>query len=227
MKRFMTDQSDNKEAALYTSEKHKEQKKARIIKAAAQVFADRGFSGTVMADIADRAGIGKGTLYEYFDSKEDLFFAVFEWFTQETEAAAKVSISALGGSVSERLAVLSESVMQSWLDMKDLFTLVMEFWAASASSQMKQRFKGYFRQAYEDFRRIVAALIREGIEHGEFREDIVPESVAAALVGTWDALLLQAWFDETFDPLTTARNFVAVLIRGLAAEKLPNQVWTK
>jgi len=223
----MTDQSDNKEAALYTSEKHKEQKKARIIKAAAQVFADRGFSGTVMADIADRAGIGKGTLYEYFDSKEDLFFAVFEWFTQETEAAAKVSISALGGSVSERLAVLSESVMQSWLEMKDLFTLVMEFWAASASSQMKQRFKGYFRQAYEDFRRIVAALIREGIEHGEFREDIVPESVAAALVGSWDALLLQAWFDETFDPLTTARNFVAVLIRGLAAEKLPNQVWTK
>ncbi len=215
----MTDQSDNKEAALYTSEKHKEQKKARIIKAAAQVFADRGFSGTVMADIADRAGIGKGTLYEYFDSKEDLFFAVFEWFTQETEAAAKVSISALGGSVSERLAVLSESVMQSWLEMKDLFTLVMEFWAASASSQMKQRFKGYFRQAYEDFRRIVAALIREGIEHGEFRENIVPESVAAALVGTWDALLLQAWFDETFDPLTTARNFVAVLIRGLAAEK--------
>jgi AcrR family transcriptional regulator len=215
----MTDQSDNKEAALYTSEKHKEQKKARIIKAAAQVFADRGFSGTVMADIADRAGIGKGTLYEYFDSKEDLFFAVFEWFTQETEAAAKVSISALGGSVSERLAVLSESVMQSWLEMKDLFTLVMEFWAASASSQMKQRFKGYFRQAYEDFRRIVAALIREGIEHGEFREDIVPESVAAALVGSWDALLLQAWFDETFDPLTTARNFVAVLIRGLAAEK--------
>ena len=212
---------------MYTSEKHKEQKKARIIKAAAQVFADRGFSGTVMADIADRAGIGKGTLYEYFDSKEDLFFAVFEWFTQETEAAAKVSISALGGSVSERLAVLSESVMQSWLEMKDLFTLVMEFWAASASSQMKQRFKGYFRQAYEDFRRIVAALIREGIEHGEFQEDIVPESVAAALVGTWDALLLQAWFDETFDPLTTARNFVAVLIRGLAAEKLPNQVWTK
>ena len=215
----MTDQSDNKEAVLNSSEQQKQHKKARIIKAAAQVFADRGFSGTVMADIADQAGIGKGTLYEYFDSKEDLFFAVFEWFTQETEAAAKVSISALGGSVSERLAVLSESVMQSWLEMKDFFTLVMEFWAASASSQMKQRFKGYFRQAYEDFRRIVAALIREGIEHGEFQEDIVPESVAAALVGTWDALLLQAWFDETFDPLTTARDFVAVLIRGLAAEK--------
>lgn len=199
-----------------SSEQHKQQKRAHIIHAAARVFGEKGFSGTMMADIADQAGMGKGTLYEYFDSKENLFFAVFEWFAEETEAAAKVSISALRGSASERLAVLSESVMQSWLEMKDLFALVMEFWAASASSQMKKRFKGYFRQAYEDFRTLVASLIREGIQHGEFQEDVVPESVAAALVGTWDALLLQAWFDDTFDPLTSARNFVAVLIRGLA-----------
>jgi AcrR family transcriptional regulator len=215
----LTDWSAEKEGALDTSKEQKQLKKIHIIKAASQVFAKKGFSGTVMADIAVQAGIGKGTLYEYFDSKEDLFFAVFEWFAQETEAAAKVSISALRGSASERLTILSESVMQAWLEMKDLFTLVMEFWAASASSQMKLRFKGYFRQAYEDFRSVVAALVREGIERGEFQEDIVPESVAAALVGTWDALLLQAWFDETFDPLTTARDFVAVLIRGLVTTK--------
>jgi AcrR family transcriptional regulator len=215
----LTDWSAKKEGALDTSKEQKQLKKIHIIKAASQVFAKKGFSGTVMADIAVQAGIGKGTVYEYFDSKEDLFFAVFEWFAQETETAAKVSISALRGSASERLTVLSESVMQAWFDMKDLFTLVMEFWAASASSQMKQRFKGYFRQAYEDFRAIVAALVREGIQHGEFQEDIVPESVAAALVGTWDALLLQAWFDDTFDPLTTARNYVTVLIRGLVGTK--------
>ena len=215
----MTDRSDDKGATLNSGELQKQQKRARIIRAAAQVFADKGFAGTVMADIALEAGIGKGTLYEYFDSKEDLFFAVFEWFAQETEEAAKVSISAIGGSASARLTVLSESVMRSWLEMKDLFTLVMEFWAASASSQMKLRFKDYFRQAYEDFRTVVATLIREGIEHGEFQEDVVPESVAAALVGAWDALLLQAWFDETFDPLTSAKNFVAVLIRGLITTK--------
>ncbi len=201
---------------MLSAEHKKQQKKAHIIHAAARVFAEKGFSGTMMADIADHARIGKGTLYEYFDSKEDLFFSVFEWYARETEAAAKVSISALGGSTSERLTILSESVMQSWLEMKDLFSLVMEFWAASASSQMRKRFKGYFRQAYEDFRTVVAALVREGIQHGEFQEDVVPESVAAALVGSWDALLLQAWFDDTFDPLTTARNYVAIVIRGMA-----------
>jgi AcrR family transcriptional regulator len=200
---------------VLSSNQQKERKRTHIVHAAARVFADKGFSGTMMADIADHAGIGKGTLYEYFDSKEDLFFSVFEWYARETEAAAKVSISALGGSASERLTVLSESVMQSWFEMKHLFTLVMEFWAASASSHMKRRFKGYFRQAYEDFRTVVAALVREGIQDGEFREDVVPESVAAAWVGSWDALMLQAWFDDTFDPLTTARNYVAILIRGM------------
>ncbi|MBW1743355.1 MAG: TetR/AcrR family transcriptional regulator, partial [Deltaproteobacteria bacterium] len=143
---------------MLSSENKKQRKKTHIIHAAARVFAEKGFSGTMMADIADHAGMGKGTLYEYFDSKENLFFSVFEWYARETEEAAKVSMSALGGSASERLTILSESVMQSWLEMQDLFSLVMQFWAASASSQMKKRFKGYFRQAYEDFRTLVAAL---------------------------------------------------------------------
>ncbi len=196
----------------------KKEKKASIIEAAARVFARRGYSRTLMANIATEAGIGKGTVYEYFDSKEDLFFAVFEWFVQKTEAEAKVSISALGGSASQRLAALSDSLMKPWAEMKDMFSLVMEFWSASASSQMRQRFKLAFKQGYKDFRQIVSALIRDGIERGEFRAEVDAESVAAALVGTWDALLLQAWFDEGFDHLSTAKRFMEVLISGLAAQ---------
>ena len=195
----------------------KKEKRVLVIEAAAKVFARRGFSGSLMADIAVEAGIGKGTLYEYFNSKEDLFFAVFEWFVQATEAEAKVSISALGGSASERLDALSDSLMRSWTQMEDMFSLVMEFWSASASSQMRERFKQAFKNGYSDFRQIVSALIREGIQRGEFRPEVDAESVAAALVGTWDALLLQAWFDEGFDPQTTARRFMAVLISGLAS----------
>ena len=193
-------------------------KRALIIEAAAKVFARRGFASTLMAEIAIEAGIGKGTLYEYFDSKENLFFAVFEWFVQATEAEAKVSISALGGSASERLDALSDSLMSSWAQMEDMYSLVMEFWSASASSQMRQRFKRAFRQGYGDFRQIVSTLIRDGIERGEFQPQVDIESVAAALVGTWDALLLQAWFDDDFNPLTAARGFMTVVINGLTAK---------
>jgi len=191
-------------------------KKNRIIEAAVMVFAQKGYASATVADIATRAEIGKGTIYEYFASKEDLFFAVFEWFKMQTGAAAKVSITHLGGSAAKRLQALSDSLMAMWTKIEDVFTLTMEFWAASSSSQMQDRFKESFRQMYQEFRSIVNSLIQEGIERGEFRPDINPEPIAAALVGTWDALFLQAWFDPEFDPLTTAKDFLTVVIQGLS-----------
>jgi AcrR family transcriptional regulator len=193
----------------------KKEKKNRIIEAAARAFAAKGFAGTVMTDIAVQAGIGKGTIYEYFSGKEELFFAVFEWYVNETGKAATVGVAALTGKVAMRLEVLNKSVLSSWGTLKDVYSLSMEFWAASASSHMRERFKDEFQKAYQDYRCLVSALIREGIDHGEFRSDINPESVAAALVGTWDALLLQAWFDEDFDPEAVAEDFIQVVLKGL------------
>jgi len=193
-------------------------KRNQIIEAAAQVFAKKGYSGAVIADIALEAGIGKGTVYEYFASKEDLFFAVFEWFQKKTEKAAAVKLSALGGSATDRLRALNDSLMGMWDEIKDVFVLVMEFWAASSATQMRRRFKDAFKQLYDDYRRIVSALIREGIKSGEFRSDVKPEPVAAALVGTWDALFLQAWFDDRFDPAATATDFLDTVLNGLSVE---------
>jgi AcrR family transcriptional regulator len=191
-------------------------KKQRIVEAASLVFAQKGYNGASVADIAVQASVGKGTVYEYFNSKEDLFFAVFEWFIQRTWRQASVSIAALGGLASERLLALSDAIMGMWDEIRDAFTLTMEFWSASASSAMQDRFKAAFRELYKEFRKVIMALIQDGIERGEFRTDFRPESVAAALVGTWDALFLQAWFDDDFDPVTTAREFLRVVIDGIS-----------
>jgi AcrR family transcriptional regulator len=191
----------------------------RIINAAVYVFAQRGYAGATVSDIAVEARIGKGTIYQYFASKEDLFFAVFEWFKVRTGGAAKVSIAVLGGSAAKRLEALSESLMGMWQEIEDVFTLTMEFWAASSSSKLRDRFKANFRNMYQEFRGIVTSLIHEGIERDEFRSDINPESVSAALVGAWDALFLQAWFDPDFDPITTAREFLSVVIQGLSKKE--------
>ena len=77
-----------------------------------------------MAEIAACAGIGKGTIYEYFNSKEDLFFAVFEWYMKQSGAAATVSISVLGGSAASRLMALSDSLIRTWVTMMDVYPLV-------------------------------------------------------------------------------------------------------
>ncbi|MBL0715240.1 MAG: TetR/AcrR family transcriptional regulator [Desulfosarcina sp.] len=194
----------------------KDSKHQRIVEAAARVFAHRGFARASIAAIADQAGIGKGTVYSYFRSKEDLFFEVFVWFSSRLAEKARVDAGALSGSVSERLETLNHSIMASWKSMEDIFTLAMEFWSASASSKIRSQFKTAFRESYREFRQLVAALLQEGIERGEFRKEVDSAAVAAALVGTWDALFLQAWFDPQFDPLATGRQFLQVVLKGLA-----------
>jgi AcrR family transcriptional regulator len=190
-------------------------KRNQIVEAAARVFARKGYAGAVVADIAVEACIGKGTVYEYFSSKEDLFFAVFEWFQNQTGEATTVKIAHLGGSAADRLGVLNQSLMGLWNQIKDVFVLTMEFWAASSSPNMQDRFKAAFKQLYDNYRELVSSLIQDGINSGDFRADIHPEAIAAALVGTWDALFLQAWFDDGFDPAATAREFLDTVLRGL------------
>ena len=199
-----------------TTDQNRADKKNRIVEAAVRVFAQKGYASATVADIAVKAGIGKGTIYEYFSSKEDLFFAVFEWFRIKTEDAARVKLDVLGGSAAKKLEALSISLIGMWEEIKDVFTLTMEFWAASSSSQQQDRFKENFRNTYQKFRGIVKSLIVEGIERGEFRSDINPDSVAAALVGAWDALFLQAWFEPEFDPMMTSDDFLAVVLKGLS-----------
>jgi AcrR family transcriptional regulator len=210
--------------ALKKSGNQKIRKQKQIIEAAARVFARNGYANAVIADIATEANIGKGTVYEYFESKEDLFFAVFEWFQTKMEKAATVGLSSLGMNATERLKVLNDSLMGLWGEIKDVFVLVMEFWSASSSTRMRQRFKTAFKQIYKNYRHIVCSLIQDGIDSGEFRPDVKPELVAAALVGTWDAMFLQAWFDDNFDPAVTAREFLETLIQGLAINDKSSQI---
>ena len=196
--------------------KQKIRKRNQIIEAAARVFARNGYANSVIADIAIEANIGKGTVYEYFESKEDLFFAVFEWFQEKMEKAATVGHSSPADDATERLKVLNDSLMGLWGEIKDVFVLVMEFWSASSSTRMRQQFKAAFKQIYDNYRHIVCGLIQDGIESGQFGPDVKPEPIAAALVGTWDAMFLQAWFDDNFDPAATARYFLETVMRGLA-----------
>ena len=57
-----------------------EQKRERILRAAVKIFSLTGLDKGTIASVAKEAGIGKGTIYEYFSSKEDIFIAIFDMF---------------------------------------------------------------------------------------------------------------------------------------------------
>ena len=193
------------------------EKKNNIIAAAIRVFSQKGFAGARIIDVARDADIGKGTIYEYFQSKEDLFFAVFQQVMHESE----ISMAASGESdnVSQNLKSMGDALISTWLDKLELYSLVMEFWSATTASASRDRFKSTFQAGYQAFRQSIAALIREGILKGEFSPDCHPAEVASGLIGMWDALLLQAWLDNTFDALTSSRVCLDVMLRGLARQE--------
>jgi AcrR family transcriptional regulator len=193
----------------------KERTRNRIIEIAAVVFAEKGYAGTAIADIAGQAGIGKGTVYGYFSGKEALFFSVFEWFINELGKSVTVNIATLGKGAGDRLDTLSHIIVTHCVEMKHLYALTIEFWAASKRESTESRLKALFTEGYGQFREIVSGIIGEGVRAGEFRPDIEPEPLAATLVGTWDVLGLQAWFDDGFDALKAERAFMQVFIRGL------------
>lgn len=196
----------------------RQERKEKIIQAAAGVFAEKGYTRTLVAEVAVAAQIGKGTVYEYFRSKDDLFFAVFEYVIQESSSTAEAALDrAAGKGAAEKLMVLSKAVAAWIAGHKHLYTLSLEFWAASvsASPDMRKRLEQSFKELYGTFRRIVADIIKEGMAGGAFKKNIDPKAIASAVVGSWDGLGLQAWFDPAFHIEKTAKAYMELLISGL------------
>lgn len=193
-------------------------KKQHIIQTAVKVFAQKGYAGTRIIEIAEAAGIGKGTVYEYFPSKEDLFFGVFQYIMQKPIDQLLSAPPGEDGSAADRIQGVVDSMIEFWLSQLDHYSLVMEFWSAATTLPSRKRFKEAFRQAYADLRRTAAGFIRQGIDSGEFQNQVDPEKIAAAMVGAFDYLMLQAWLDPAFDARDVSQVFLGIMLKGMQCQ---------
>ncbi|MCP4547549.1 MAG: TetR/AcrR family transcriptional regulator [bacterium] len=200
---------------------NKREKREQIIAAAARIFAEQGLQQSTIANIARAADIGKGTVYEYFPSKQALFFAVMEWFQSNIVTEAEPLIEVNGQSEGGAGACLRRYIGQMMGhndELRELFPLWMEFWSAAGTGEDRQEFAEALRRMYGDFRRHIAGILAEGRRSGEFSDEIEPDTIAAVLAGTLDGLYLQAWFDQTFDPAAAADHFILNLLRGISRQ---------
>jgi AcrR family transcriptional regulator len=198
-------------------------KTGSILRAAAQVLAEQGYQAATVDAIAERAGIGKGTVYEYFRNKQELFFAVFDDYIASMERVARESIERPAATAAAQIQQGIHSVLAMSAEARDLFPLVFEFWSASASPDRQARVAALFRETYGKFRALIAGQIQKGQKTGKFDRAANATQVAAVLVGALDGLFLQAWFDSTLDPVSMGDDFVAVFLRGLAAPPKPKR----
>jgi AcrR family transcriptional regulator len=191
------------------------QKRDLIITAAVTTFARKGYAGTRIIEVAQAAGIGKGTIYEYFPSKEALFFATLEFLLADAGQQMRALAETLEGSIADRLMNLADHVIRDWLEKLELYGLVLEFWSSTAALPGRRRFREALNNGYAAFRRQLAGLIQDGVAKGEFKAGVDPEKIASALIGSWDALLFQAWLDPDFDPLGASLDHMRIVVAGL------------
>jgi len=128
------------------------------------VFLKKGFQETSMRAIAEAAGLGKSTLYDYFKTKDDILVYFFEdYFNDLAEEAQKIAMQ--NASADKRLRQIMQKYIENLQANKNLFMkLSLESQRLKLESQKQIQEK---RHAYQD---LVRALIDEGIREGVFRK---------------------------------------------------------
>lgn len=152
--------------ARQTRRERVEEMEAAIVEAAQAVFAEAGFDGARIAEIARRAGVAEGTVYLYFKNKTALYAAVLRAFYADLTATAEAGVARLSDT-RERLAFLArhhlEHVSRAW----KMFALMA--WQARFSDDYRGAETWALNRAYS---RVFDGVVREGVARGELRGEV-------------------------------------------------------
>lgn len=167
----------------------RENKKSQIIQAAITVFARKGLERGKIADIAREAGIGKGTVYEYFRSKEEIFSAIEMSVMGEMMSQLR-HLLATDLTPGEKLQAVMKESIDAVMGMGDAVLIVTELWAQGARGLWHDRGETSLARIYEEFRDRIKVILQKGIDAGEFR-NMNRDGVATLLMAFMDGLMWQ------------------------------------
>jgi len=95
----------------------------RILEIATDLFAEKGYAGTYVREIVEKAGVSKPVLYYYFQSKEGLFYAILEWATDVQQNVLNEVFQA-SGTVLERFIYLYRQVYEGIQEYQSLYKMI-------------------------------------------------------------------------------------------------------
>ena len=153
-----------------------------LIQAALSVFGERGFRQTTLTEVAERAGVSKGTVYLYFESKDDLFRAVVTQKVVSLLEPAEAMARSHAGSAAELLTKLVHRMWEamSKKDMGCLSRLVQ-----TELTQFPDLRRFFFEEVIQRHRRLLHGIAVRGVATGEFRKEattILPRMLPALVM---------------------------------------------
>lgn len=146
--------------------RRKDDRPAELTAAALQLFVERGYAATRLADVAARANVSKGTLYLYFRNKEELFQAVVRKGLVETIEMGESLVAEFRGGAPELLVLL----IRGWWDalVRSPFSGIPKLVIGEAGN-FPQLARFYFEEVIERGSRLVETVLARGVKAGDFR----------------------------------------------------------
>jgi AcrR family transcriptional regulator len=183
-----------------------------LTRAAARLFAERGFHGTSMGDLAEELGVQKGSLYSHTGSKQQLLFETMRAGAEAFHAALDAVPEDAPAVERIRLALRGHlRVVSEQLDVATVFTREWRYLDDGYRAEIvaeRRRYEQRFR-----------ALFRDGVESGELRSDL--DAGTAALLLLSAANWAYTWLMPDGDTDELADRFTALLVDGMRGYATP------
>jgi AcrR family transcriptional regulator len=184
-----------------------ERTRTKLVTAARAVFEERGFDGARMGDVAEAAGVSHGTVYTWFDTKEDLLRAVIDSVTAELYASLSVPDAT---SPIERIAIANERYLAAYRSTARLLEVVEQ------AAVVDESFRAVLANLRTTHVERVAKTIRRWQRDGAAQTDLDAQVSAAALCAMVEGFA-RHWLGrgEEHDEATAMRTLTELWARGL------------
>jgi AcrR family transcriptional regulator len=181
-------------------------RRAELTRQAARLFAEKGYHGTSMGDLAEAMGVQKGSLYAHTGSKQDLLYATMREGADAFHAALDAIPDDLPPAEKIRLALRAH--LRVVADQLEVATVFVREWRY-LEGERHEEIVAERRRYEERFR----ALFREGRELGELRTDL--DDATAALLALSAANWAYTWLRPGADTDELADRFFHLLVDGI------------
>ena len=183
----------------------------RIIQAATKMFARKGFYKTRISEIAMEAQVADGTVYIYFENKDDILISLFE-------EQMKVVIDNMVGQISkeddpvkklEKFALIHLQLIEQNPNMAEIIQVEVR--------QSSKFMKEYKNEKFAQYLDLIGEIVREGQENGVFKKEVIPGMAKRAFFGALDEMS-RFWVlssRKQYDIRTAAKQISEYFLKGI------------
>ncbi|MEL6677601.1 MAG: TetR/AcrR family transcriptional regulator [Pseudomonadota bacterium] len=195
-------------------QRRKDARPGEIIQAGLEEFAEMGFAGARLDDVARRAGVAKGTIYRYFENKEALFEAAISSKVRTKQIEIEELVDNFEGSTETLVHMVLTKFYQEMVvsDARILMRIII-----AEGHRFPELKKNYYNNVIRNGTRIIGKIVERGIARGEFRQGPIADLPRLIAAPTIMAAIWSLTFDD-LEPLDMDKHYAAhvdLLLHGL------------